>query len=56
LGARVQTADDALKLGANESRSIFLLHRDKLHAHASCGIAPLHYGERPYLPCWYIKQ
>jgi hypothetical protein len=41
---------------SSESRSIFLLHPDKPHAHAFFGLAPLHDGARPYLPCWSINQ
>jgi hypothetical protein len=41
---------------SSESRSILLLHPDKLHAHAFFGLAPAHDGARPYLPCRYIKQ
>jgi hypothetical protein len=39
-----------------ESRSIFLLHGDKLHGHAFSWLAPLHDGARPHLPSRHIKQ
>jgi hypothetical protein len=35
---------------------VFLLHRDKPHAHALFGLAPLHDGGRSYLSGWHIKQ
>jgi len=39
-----------------ESRSIFWLHRDKLHAHAFFRRSPLHFGPRSYFSCRYINQ
>jgi hypothetical protein len=41
---------------AKESRSIFLLHGDKLHAHAFSWLAPLDNRARAHLPCWHIQQ
>ena len=41
---------------SSKSPSILLLHRDKLHAHAFFGLAPLHDGGRSYFSCRYIQQ
>jgi hypothetical protein len=41
---------------SKESRPVFLLHRDKFHAHALFGFARLHDGVRAYFPSWYVKQ
>jgi|SRR5271155_1875681 len=40
----------------SESRSVFLLHRHKLHTHSFFGLTPLHDSTRPHLPCGNIKQ
>jgi hypothetical protein len=41
---------------AKESRSIFLLHGDKLHAHAFSWLASLNDGASPHLTRRYIQQ
>jgi hypothetical protein len=40
----------------SESRSMFLLHRYKLHTHSFFGLTPLHDSPRPHLSCGNIKQ
>jgi hypothetical protein len=39
-----------------ESRSVFLLHRHKLHTHSLFGLTPLHDSTRAYLTCGNVKQ
>jgi hypothetical protein len=41
---------------SSESRSVFLLHRNKLHTHAFFGFAPLDDGARTHLSRRYVKQ
>ena len=38
-----------------EARTVFLLHRHELHAHAFFGLASLHCGARPYLAREYVE-
>ena len=40
----------------SESRSVFLLHRNKLHTHTFFGFAPLDDGAYPYLSSRHIEQ